>query len=145
MNQMSESTKIKGFHHLALRVKDIEKSKKFYTEVLGFKQVIKFPHPWDQDIRQIVMLDTGDGNYLEVFSDAPGSTIPNGAFFHVAFRVDNVDELFERVRAAGTPVVMEPKDVFLAGEEPSTIRVTFFKGPDDEELEFCQQISGICL
>lgn len=134
-----------GFHHLALRVRDIEKSRRFYKDILGFKELIRFPHPWDKSVKQIVMLDVGDGNCLEVFSDAPGDTIPDGAFFHVAFRTDDVDSLFERVKAEGTPVIIEPKDVLLEGEVPTVMRVAFFQGPDGEQLEFCQEIEGIRL
>ena len=145
MNQERKSNMSYGFHHVALRVRDIEKSKKFYKEVLGFNEVIKFPHPWEKEIKEVVMLDSGDGNYLELFSNAPEDTIPNGAFFHVAFRADDVHGLYERVKAAGTPVAMEPKDILLAGEVPTTVRAVFFKGPDGEEIEFCQLLSGVKL
>ncbi len=145
MNNKKPSGMSYGFHHLALRVRDIEKSVDFYTQVLGFKEVMRFPHPWDKGIKQISMLDTGDGNYLEIFSDAPASTRPDGAFFHVAFRVDDVDALYERVKASGARVAREPGNVLLGGESPSTLRVVFFNGPDGEELEFCQQLEGLKL
>jgi glyoxylase I family protein len=32
-----------GVHHIALRVTDYEKSKRFYTETLGFKQILEKP------------------------------------------------------------------------------------------------------
>jgi glyoxylase I family protein len=145
MDQNNGAAYSYGFHHLALWVRDIEKSKSFYKDVLGFKEVIRFPHPWDANVRQIVMMDVGDGNCLEMFSDAPKGTIPNGAYFHVAFRTDDVDALFKRVKAAGTTVISAPKDVLLQGDVPTTVRVAFFEGPDGEQLEFCQQIDGINL
>ena len=145
MNQDESSVSSYGFHHLALWVSDIERSKRFYKDVLGFKEIIKFPHPWDTNVSQIVMLDTGDGNCLEIFSDAPKDTIPNGAFFHVAFRTDNVDALFKKIKSSGTKVISEPRDVLLEGEVPTKMRVTFFEGPDGEQLEFCQQVNGLNL
>ncbi len=60
-----------GFHHLALRAYDFDKTLDFYINGLGFQK----KHGWGEDGRskgepdsRAVMLDTGDGNYLEVFA-----------------------------------------------------------------------------
>ena len=47
-----------GFHHVSMRVKDLEKSRKFYSEGLGF--VERFS--WGQEPKKTVLLDTGDGH-----------------------------------------------------------------------------------
>lgn len=134
-----------GFHHLALHVRDFDASIKFYSEVLGFKVKITFPHPWDKNIRKIAMIDTGDGNYLEIFSDAPDNLKSDGVFFHVAFRSNDVDAVIERVKKAGVEVKMEPSNVLLESDIPTVVRVAFIKGPDGEELEFCQNKTGVIL
>jgi glyoxylase I family protein len=134
-----------GFHHLALRVRDFDKSIKFYSEVLGFKSKIVFPHPWDKNIKKIAMMETGDGNYMEIFSDGPKDLKTNGAFFHVAFRTDNVDAVIERIKKAGFGIIIEPIDLILDPDTPTILRVAMVKGPDGEELEFCQSTKGVML
>jgi hypothetical protein len=50
--------------------------------------------------------------------------------------VDDVRGAVERVRAAGRPITVEPKDVVLAGR-PTTL--AFFQGPGGESVEFFHQ------
>ncbi len=126
-----------GFHHLALRARDFEKSLKFYTEVMGFKVAMG----WGEKGKRIQMLDTGDGNYFELFERPNQEAPPAGEalFFHVALRCSDVNAAIERVRAAGCEITMEPKDVTLQSTiGTTTIRIGFFKGPDGEILEFFQ-------
>lgn len=145
MSSNHKTNASKGFHHLALRVKDIVKSRKFYTEILGFKEKISFPHPWDKSIKEILMLDIGDGNYLEVFSNAPDDIVPEGAYFHVAFRTDDVIGIYNKAKSSGAEIIMEPTDINLECDIPTVMRATFFRGPDGEQIEFCQIISGVEL
>jgi catechol 2,3-dioxygenase-like lactoylglutathione lyase family enzyme len=44
-------------------VRDFDRSVAFYTDVLGFTKKIE----WGQKPGRAVMLDTGDGNYFELF------------------------------------------------------------------------------
>lgn len=131
-----------GFHHLALRAYDFDKTVDFYTNGLGFtKKLI-----WGEDGRdgggvdsRAVMLDTGDGNYLEVFAGGarPGSEVPEGALFHFALRTPDVDAALERARAYGATVTVEPKTVAPPhAERPVEFRIAFVKGFDGEVIEF---------
>ena len=123
-----------GFHHVALRVKDFDASVKFYTEVLGFTRAVC----WSESDNPGIMLDTGDGNYLEIFAGGDGSK-PEGAVLHFALRTTRLDEAVERARAAGAEVTMEPQDVDIRSEPPLSVRVAFFRGPDGEAIELFQQ------
>jgi glyoxylase I family protein len=119
-----------GFHHMALRATDYEKSLAFYTEGLGFT----LAHSWGEGPGRIALLDMGDGNYLELFASEPGWVPAAGnQFFHLALRSLDVDADIEKVRALGCPITVEPKSVPVNGK---TIRVGFFLGPDGETLEF---------
>ena len=71
-----------GFHHVAIRVSDFERSVTFYKEVLGFVEKIR----WGEAEKRGIMLDTGDGNYVEIFANGDRTPKPEGAWFHVAFR-----------------------------------------------------------
>lgn len=121
-----------GFHHVAIRVRDFDASVKFYTEVLGFTERVR----WGEGNGRGILLDTGDGNYLEIFAGGAPGPKPEGAFLHLALRTDNVDAAIEIARAAGMEVTVEPKDVAL-GTVPA--RIAFFKGPDGEIIELFQE------
>lgn len=121
-----------GFHHVAIRVQDFDASVKFYTEVLGFTERVR----WGEGDGRGILLDTGDGNYLEIFAGGKPGPKPEGAFLHLALRTDNVDAAIDVVRKAGMEVTVEPKDVSLG---PIPARIAFFKGPDGEIIEFFQE------
>ncbi len=121
-----------GFHHVALRATDYERSLAFYRDGLGFP----IAHSWGEGHSRIALLDLGDGNYLELFASAPETEVAsNGSFFHLALRSIDVDHDIERVRNLGCTITIEPKSVEVNGK---TIRVGFFLGPDGEVLEFFQ-------
>lgn len=123
-----------GFHHIAMRVRDFDASVQFYTEVLGFTQKIC----WGEGNKRAVMLDTGDGNYIELFAGGSVEPKPEGMILHFALRTDNCDAALERARAAGAPVTMEPKDVEIPSQPVTPVRIAFCKGPDGEIIEFFQ-------
>ena len=84
------------------------------------------------------MLDTGDGNYIELFAGGSKEPKPEGVILHFALRTDNCDAALERARAAGMQVTMEPKDVEIPSTPPTPVRIAFCKGPDGEVIEFFQ-------
>jgi len=125
-----------GFHHVAIQTTDYETTKRFYTEVLGFRPA----NEWKMDVRQLCLLDMGDGGYVEVVG-IPASMVPEGdikqfPMVHLALRVADVDAAVDRVRAAGRAITIEPKDVLL-GTMPA--RIAFFQGPNGEVIELFQE------
>jgi glyoxylase I family protein len=123
-----------GFHHVAMRVRDIDASLEFYTVGLGFTPRLS----WGEGDRRTVLLDTGDGNYFEISGAGPDLPKPEGSLLHVALRTTDCDSAIERARVAGAEITVEPKDVMLPSTPPTPIRVAFFKGPDGELIEFFQ-------
>lgn len=132
-----------GFHHIALRAYDFDATLKFYIDGLGFKST----HTWGEDDRanggkdtRAAMLDTGDGNYLEVFAGRegdPAAILPEGALIHFALRTNNVEAALERARSLGAPVTMEPKKVFPPnGARALEFHIAFVTGPNGEVIEF---------
>ncbi|MES0326495.1 MAG: VOC family protein [Candidatus Bathyarchaeia archaeon] len=132
----SRNKKIRGcgFHHVSMRVRDLDKSITFYTEGLGFIEQFS----WGQDPKRTILLDTGDGNYFEISQGDPDRVNEDGVFGHIALRVDDCKAALENARKAGAEVTVETRDVTLSSEPPIPIRIAFFKGPDGELIELFQ-------
>jgi glyoxylase I family protein len=122
-----------GFHHVAMRVADFDASWAFYVDALGFEP----GRTWGEGDSRAAMLDTGDGNYLEIFAGGAGDQ-PEGTVIHFALRTDDTDQAIEAARAAGAEVTVEPKDVSIPSDPPVEARIAFCKGPDGEVIEFFQ-------
>ena len=126
-----------GFHHVALRASDFEATLRFYQEGLGFVRA----YGWGEGDGRAAMLDSGDGNYLEVFAGGKRAAVeeaPEGALLHFALRTADVDGDYARAMAAGARSQVEPKDVTISGEYPVPVRLAFVQGPDGEVIEFFQ-------
>jgi glyoxylase I family protein len=132
-----ENTKVGGcgFHHVAIRTGDWERSLRFWQEGMGFALAVQ----WGEAPRRACMLDTGDGNYLEIFErEVPPDAPSEAAILHFCFRTDDCDAALERARTAGAEVTVEPKTVEVFGEPKIPVRLAFFKGPDGEICELFQ-------
>lgn len=122
-----------GFHHIALKVKDFEKSRDFYVNGLGMTPIVG----WGEGDSEIIMLDLGDGGILELFAGGGDHLASNGKWLHFAMTVDNVDEAYATAIAAGAESLIPPKSVPLESRPyKMTLRIAFVKGFDGEELEF---------
>ena len=126
-----------GFHHISMKVRDFEATLKFYTEALGFEA----KRVWKRGDIGGALLDTGDGNYLEISGGRTDDAQTGNLILHFALRTEDCDEAIERARAAGAEVTVEPKDVEIPSDPPVAARIAFFKGPDGESIEFFQNES----
>lgn len=126
-----------GFHHVCLKTRDWDRTMRFYRETLGCTEKIA----WRAAPQRAVMLDTGDGNYIEVFEDLDYAPTANGSIIHFALRTTRLDEVAARVRAFGAKITIEPKDVTIAttnGAGAVPVRLFFCEGPNGEVIEFFQ-------
>lgn len=120
-----------ALHHAAIICSDYERSRAFYTEVLGLEVV-------DENFRSErrswkLDLALPDGSQIELFSfpDPPERpTTPEArGLRHLAFAVDDVDAAKIRLEARG--VAVEPVRI----DEHTGKKYTFFRDPDDLPLE----------
>ena len=127
--------KLNRVHHIAIICSDYQKSKQFYSEVLGLtiKQEIF------REERNSYKLDLEvAGQYqIELFSfpdPPPRPSRPEAAGLrHLAFEVDNVEEAARYIQAYGISV--EPIRV----DEFTGKRFTFFADPDGLPIEFYEK------
>ncbi|MFZ4694404.1 MAG: VOC family protein [Verrucomicrobiia bacterium] len=125
-----------GLHHIAFRAKDFDASVRFYKEGLGLTEKIS----WGEGDKRAIMLDTGNGNYIEIFAGGSAEPKPDGVLLHFALRAANCDAALRRAVAAGAVVTVPAKDVAIQSRPtgPTPVRIAFCKGPDGEIIEFFQ-------
>lgn len=131
------SNLICGVHHIALHTSDLEKSIKFYTEVLGFK----LERTWrnGDNTKTLAMVDVGGNSKLELFSDCTGKTqypTEAGSYVHLAFRCSDPKAAFDKCIAYGCEPHINPKEMVMPSEVPYPVALAFVKGPDGELIEF---------
>jgi glyoxylase I family protein len=127
--------KINRVHHIAIICSDYERSKHFYTQILGFK-ILQENYRAE---RKSYKLDLEVGNLyqIELFSfpdPTPRPSRPEAAGLrHLAFEVDNIDDAVAAIVADG--VIVEPIRV----DEFTGKRFTFFADPDGLPIEFYER------
>lgn len=127
--------KFNGIHHVALICSDYQRSKTFYTEILGL--TILAEHY--RQARSSWKLDLGlpDGSQLELFSFPDAPSRPNRpeaqGLRHLAFAVTDLDHWVSYLEQHA--VVVETIRV----DEYTGKRFTFFQDPDGLPLELYQQ------
>ncbi|WP_077058242.1 VOC family protein [Streptomyces sp. MP131-18] len=111
--------------HLRVDVEDIDRAERFYSEALGLQRIVRY------ETEKGVILQLGpDGAPpgVELWFEHGLEPRPS-ATEHLAFAVDDVCGLLERVRALGYEVVREP---WRIGDET----VAFVRDPDGHLVEF---------
>ena len=123
--------KIKRIHHIAILTDDYNKSKAFYTEVLGFEIILESY----REARQSYKLDLAiNGQYqIELFSfpeyKERNSFPESKGLRHLAFEVEDVDASVIELRSKGVDV----QDVRV--DEITGKRFAFFYDPNGQPLE----------
>ena len=127
-----ENSNICGFHHVALKVKDFDKAMDFYKK-LGFKVYTR----WGDDDRPVVLIDTGNNNYIELFNQGDEIKEDNYGYIHLAFSCDDVQKMYDKAIECGAKPNIAPK-VVMPDSEPLkiTINCAFVIGPNGEQIEF---------
>ena len=118
-------------HHVAVICSDYERSKRFYTQVLGLA-VVSEVHRAERDSYKLD-LRLPDGTQIELFSFPHPPKRPSYpeacGLRHLAFEVADIDTAVADLTRHG--VTVEPVRV-----DPHTgKRFTFFADPDDLPLE----------
>jgi glyoxylase I family protein len=134
---MDLGLKIAGVHHIAIICSDYEKSRRFYSEILGLAIVSETYRP-DRGSYKID-LALSDGSQIELFSfpePPPRPSYPEACGLrHLAFAVDDLDHAVAALRSRG--ILVENVRV----DELTGKRFTFFADPDRLPLELYEERS----
>jgi len=123
--------RVRKLGHVVFRVSDVERSTRFWTEIMGFTIS-------DYNERGMVFLRHGSDHHsiaLAEASSSPGEGLPTKAsigFDHLALEVESVEELFrirEFLRARNVPILYEGRRG--AGSNPGIE----FQDPDGYTFE----------
>lgn len=118
--------KLVGTHHVALYTRNFETMETFYTQTLGFPVARR----WDD--ATIIFIDVGSTTIELLGRDNRDGRVANQyGFDHLALHVDDVDEAFAELSAAGVKFNGEPKNF-------QTIRIVFFADPDGNLVELVE-------
>ena len=132
---MNEIIKGMGFHHIAIRCRDFDKSLQFY-KAIGCVVTTE----WGEAPHCSAMVDIGDGGRIELFSDGVEEHVESdtrsGEWLHLALTADDPDAAFATAIAAGATVKYAPYDAVLSSNPPMPLRIAFVYGPDGEVIEF---------
>jgi catechol 2,3-dioxygenase-like lactoylglutathione lyase family enzyme len=150
---MAESTSLLGMSHVAVCVRDLDRSLRFYRDLLGFR-VLKdavqdtrtggLPHLYrDRHARRrVVHLQAAAGANMPVLvmTEHPGDTVGGEPIMldqvgisHLSFTVENVDALTKRLLAQGAETC-GPADAFKDAQ--GRLRTVFFRDPDGILVQF---------
>ncbi len=122
------------FLHTMLRVKDIDKSLRFYTELIGLKQLRKMELKaatlyFLSDERECCTIE------LTYNHEQPEEGYSHGSYFgHLAFEADSLDEFTEKLHAFGLEYTRPP---FLVKEGGP--KIAFLNDPDGYSIEVIEK------
>lgn len=127
--------KLNRIHHIAIICSDYEKSKHFYSEILGLKIISEVYREARNSYK--LDLEVGDQYQIELFSFPEPPARPShpeaAGLRHLAFEVDNMARAVTYMHAAGVTVESVRIDEFTGK------RFTFFADPDGLPIEFYEK------
>lgn len=122
-------------HHIAIICSDYERSKHFYTNILGFRVI----HEQYREERRSYKLDlqVGEHTQIELFSFEHPPKRPSCpeacGLRHLALEVENIEEAIAYLHTHGIetePIRVDP----ITGK-----RFTFFRDPDELPIELYER------
>jgi lactoylglutathione lyase len=117
------------FNHLAIYVTDLDKSAKFYKDVIGLDTI---PNPFNDN--KHVWFAIGEGNALHVIAGA-ASVMSHPRDNHLCFSVSSVDAFIKNLTKAGigfTSAAGKKNEITI---RPDGVKQIYFTDPDGYWIE----------
>jgi lactoylglutathione lyase len=123
---------VKKLLHTRYRVKDLEKTVKFYTDVLGLKEVRR--HTSGRGSQLVFLKAPQSEEEIEICKfDESGPVVVGPDLTHLAFEVDDVERFARESAAKGYPLSDGPHKT--AGGSA----IAFIDAPEGYEIELIQR------
>jgi len=118
---------IDGMEAVSVHIRDIKRARKFYTEVLGLKEIA-----YSEEYSRAQYSIPGSSSHLtmHVMGDGEGGREP-GTVSGIIFTHADPYAAFERIKQRGGSVVSEPHEVVRPG---ATFILGVFADPDGNEF-----------
>ena len=116
--------------HTMVRVNDLEESMDFYCNKLGLVEVERYDYPEDK-FTLVMLAAPGDENaQIELTYNYGGEDLGGARNFgHIAYRVDDIYAVCQRLMDAGVTINRPPRDGHMA----------FVRSPDNISIELLQE------
>ena len=144
-NPASPLAAMKG-HHVAVRVPDYERAKRWYVEKLDFRVIHEWPYA-DQRLAYVAP-PNDDSFFVELLGDGQPGPIPKpvytdlgdslrlAGFHHFCLNVDDIDATVAELRSRGVTIVTEPFELPVINR-----RLAFLADPFGNLSELAQVLS----
>lgn len=128
---------LKGFEHVGMTVKNIDKSLGFYVDLLGMELVVRRR---GRNGDELAFVDA-KGAMLEMVCPATGALVAEDVAIgragvrHLTFNFESVDDAYRVLEEAGVSMVEPPRD---AHNRDIVKRVAFCRDPDGILIELIE-------
>src|SRR5215469_9284474 len=96
-----ERPKILGVAHMALYVKDLEKTRQFYEKFLGFGEPFTLPPKGGGPGVRIAFIKVNDNQYIEIFNEKDRG---EGQLNHISIYTENAEKMRDYLASKGVAV-----------------------------------------
>jgi lactoylglutathione lyase len=123
---------IRKLEHIGVKVKNMDTSIRFYTEVLGMN-LVKRAKLADGVELGFLSFPGSDNIEIELIGRGHDGLPNESIVHHIAFTVTDIQAEIDRLKGFGVDLMDETPRTILDGD-----LIAFFFGPDGERLEFFQ-------
>jgi catechol 2,3-dioxygenase-like lactoylglutathione lyase family enzyme len=144
--------------HVGITVSDLDRSVRFYRDVLGFEvtKPVQVSGPFFENVTGVpgcvidVVFARGLGHIIELLcyrqpKDRKASTLRScdPGFWHLCLKVRDIEQVVRAIRAAGFEALSEVQ----TAEDPPVkgLRVVYARDPDGVGLELIEEPPGLTL
>jgi lactoylglutathione lyase len=118
--------------HIAIRVKDIDRTLDFYINKLGFREMLRLEREGKLWLMYLRVTDT---QYLEIFPEGQGDRAPERevvGYNHMCLEVPDIEQTVRELEILGIPLA-RPKVKAIDGNWQ-----TWIEDPDGHRIELMQ-------